>query len=443
MSDDAPVSLIKRKLEKTPSPDLLPQSPKSSGATSLPPPVPLSSSTPHSKTCCQSAANAGQPFCPTCYVTAILANHKSANNGQQQNPNSSNSDNGGSSASPTTPPIRNVSPQSQSNTNSNNPAAEMLALLQQAAAKVNAVQERRPSPQPLVQPELFLQQILAAGQIPPPPPPHHHQQNPQQQTPQFDIPPQFLPRPMPVPPGATMVPPPPGFGPNAPFLNAGPEHMMNPYFGSPFDINGMRRKNATRETTAVLKQWLAGHRKNPYPTKGEKIMLAIISKMTLTQVSTWFANARRRLKKENKGNATWNSGGAGCSDDMGGSNDGDDIELQVDDESGGEMTPLPNVDDDDDVVGDDDDNDEPPQRRARLEQNNNSNEHDEHQSPISQVAEQNPNLAASLANLIEQQKQQQQQQQQQQQSMPNGMNPLQAILQQSNLFIKNWFQLGT
>ncbi|KAF7708362.1 hypothetical protein HF521_017419 [Silurus meridionalis] len=41
----------------------------------------------------------------------------------------------------------------------------------------------------------------------------------------------------------------------------------------------------------------------PYPTKGEKIMLAIITKMTLTQVSTWFANARRRLKKENK--VTW------------------------------------------------------------------------------------------------------------------------------------------
>lgn len=32
-------------------------------------------------------------------------------------------------------------------------------------------------------------------------------------------------------------------------------------------------------------------------------MLAILTKMTLTQVSTWFANARRRLKKENK--MTW------------------------------------------------------------------------------------------------------------------------------------------
>lgn len=74
---------------------------------------------------------------------------------------------------------------------------------------------------------------------------------------------------------------------------------------SPIDLAaaGARRKNATRETTSTLKAWLYEHRKNPYPTKGEKIMLAIITKMTLTQVSTWFANARRRLKKENK--MTW------------------------------------------------------------------------------------------------------------------------------------------
>ena len=47
-----------------------------------------------------------------------------------------------------------------------------------------------------------------------------------------------------------------------------------------------RRKNATRESTATLKAWLNEHKKNPYPTKGEKIMLAIITKMTLTQVGT-------------------------------------------------------------------------------------------------------------------------------------------------------------
>ncbi|XP_029580222.1 iroquois homeobox 7 [Salmo trutta] len=59
-------------------------------------------------------------------------------------------------------------------------------------------------------------------------------------------------------------------------------------------------KVATRESTSALKAWLNEHLKNPYPTKGEKIMLAIVTKMSLTQVSTWFANARRRLKKENR-----------------------------------------------------------------------------------------------------------------------------------------------
>uniref|UniRef100_W5JYD3 Iroquois homeobox 7 n=2 Tax=Astyanax mexicanus TaxID=7994 RepID=W5JYD3_ASTMX len=59
-------------------------------------------------------------------------------------------------------------------------------------------------------------------------------------------------------------------------------------------------KVASRESTGALKAWLNEHLKNPYPTKGEKIMLAIVTKMSLTQVSTWFANARRRLKKENR-----------------------------------------------------------------------------------------------------------------------------------------------
>ncbi|XP_074533986.1 iroquois-class homeodomain protein IRX-5b [Halichoeres trimaculatus] len=82
-------------------------------------------------------------------------------------------------------------------------------------------------------------------------------------------------------------------------LDYHPFGALGPYpYGDP-----AYRKNATRDATATLKAWLSEHRKNPYPTKGEKIMLAIITKMTLTQVSTWFANARRRLKKENK--MTW------------------------------------------------------------------------------------------------------------------------------------------
>ncbi|XP_076335969.1 iroquois-class homeodomain protein irx-4-A-like isoform X2 [Tachypleus tridentatus] len=81
------------------------------------------------------------------------------------------------------------------------------------------------------------------------------------------------------------------------------DHSLSGYRFGNLDFNGARRKNVTRDSTNTLKAWLDEHRKNPYPTKGEKIMLAIITKMTLTQVSTWFANARRRLKKDNK--MTW------------------------------------------------------------------------------------------------------------------------------------------
>lgn len=55
-----------------------------------------------------------------------------------------------------------------------------------------------------------------------------------------------------------------------------------------------------RETTGALRAWLGQHLQNPYPSKGEKILLAVLSQRSLSQVSTWFANARRRLKKENR-----------------------------------------------------------------------------------------------------------------------------------------------
>lgn len=70
--------------------------------------------------------------------------------------------------------------------------------------------------------------------------------------------------------------------------------------------SGNRRKNITRESTKLLRSWLNNHLSNPYPSKGEKIMLAIITGMTVTQVSTWFANARRRLKKDDQ--MTWTPG---------------------------------------------------------------------------------------------------------------------------------------
>lgn len=90
-----------------------------------------------------------------------------------------------------------------------------------------------------------------------------------------------------------------------------------PYYTSyrPMPVDDLSRvtKVATRESTSALKAWLSEHLKNPYPTKGEKIMLAIVTKMSLTQVSTWFANARRRLKKENR--VSWASKGKSDEED--------------------------------------------------------------------------------------------------------------------------------
>ncbi|KAL5971198.1 Iroquois-clas homeodomain protein IRX-6 [Taenia solium] len=49
---------------------------------------------------------------------------------------------------------------------------------------------------------------------------------------------------------------------------------------------------------ALLRAWLAGHQERPYPTRAEKAALAFATRLSLAQISTWFANARRRLKKE-------------------------------------------------------------------------------------------------------------------------------------------------
>ncbi|XP_041114452.1 iroquois-class homeodomain protein IRX-1-like [Polyodon spathula] len=76
--------------------------------------------------------------------------------------------------------------------------------------------------------------------------------------------------------------------------------FYSPYRAVAAEHPGRAGKAVARESTGALKTWLSEHLKNPYPTKGEKVMLAIVTKMSLTQVSTWFANARRRLKKENK-----------------------------------------------------------------------------------------------------------------------------------------------
>ncbi|XP_061664923.1 iroquois homeobox 7 [Syngnathoides biaculeatus] len=108
--------------------------------------------------------------------------------------------------------------------------------------------------------------------------------------------------------------------------------FFQPYRPGPVEDPGRGgAKVATRESTGALKAWLGEHLKNPYPTKGEKVMLAIITKMSLTQVSTWFANARRRLKKENR--VSWASSRSKSDEE-------EDEEQESEDEEDEEEGPL-------------------------------------------------------------------------------------------------------
>ena len=54
---------------------------------------------------------------------------------------------------------------------------------------------------------------------------------------------------------------------------------------------------ASIRNPSVLVSWILEHKSSPYPTKEEKKVLAKQAGMTITQVSYWFANTRRRIKK--------------------------------------------------------------------------------------------------------------------------------------------------
>lgn len=74
----------------------------------------------------------------------------------------------------------------------------------------------------------------------------------------------------------------------------------------PLQLKIRQKRQTMQNMTRPLKQWLCKNRDNPYPSKLEKDILACESQMTNTQVSNWFANARRRLKNAVRGdNIPW------------------------------------------------------------------------------------------------------------------------------------------
>ena len=61
-----------------------------------------------------------------------------------------------------------------------------------------------------------------------------------------------------------------------------------------------------REKTRPLREWLLRHRHHPYPNKEDKMVLAMETHMRVDQVSMWFANTRRQIRKV--GMKVWSGG---------------------------------------------------------------------------------------------------------------------------------------
>ena len=73
--------------------------------------------------------------------------------------------------------------------------------------------------------------------------------------------------------------------------------------GSPEGLAPPRRhrRPLSKQSATILKTWLQEHKSCPYPSAGEKALLAKSTRLTLKQVSVWLCNARLRLLKRGQG----------------------------------------------------------------------------------------------------------------------------------------------
>ncbi|KEF52148.1 uncharacterized protein A1O9_11774 [Exophiala aquamarina CBS 119918] len=71
--------------------------------------------------------------------------------------------------------------------------------------------------------------------------------------------------------------------------------MSYPMMGYPPHANGRRRRgNLPKQITDVLRIWLQEHLDHPYPSDEQKQIFIQRTGLTISQISNWFINARRR-----------------------------------------------------------------------------------------------------------------------------------------------------
>lgn len=58
---------------------------------------------------------------------------------------------------------------------------------------------------------------------------------------------------------------------------------------------GKKRVRLSQRNTNILRVWLLEHADNPFPTDSEKDMLCLRTGLTLSKLTTWFVNSRRRI----------------------------------------------------------------------------------------------------------------------------------------------------
>ncbi|KAG2386659.1 hypothetical protein C9374_002403 [Naegleria lovaniensis] len=75
------------------------------------------------------------------------------------------------------------------------------------------------------------------------------------------------------------------------------DHLENETLKKSKDKTNAKRFNIPKHARAVLMEWLERHFDHPYPSEEEKEELCKTTKLTMSQINTWFVNSRIRIWK--------------------------------------------------------------------------------------------------------------------------------------------------